>query len=823
MRSIVLIGVLGGVLAGCAAETGQEASSQTQNSRASAAPRVALKAPRVAELPRALSQIARLPDRGTLLAYGDIKERRGAYTLREVKLSEAHAISAIENGGMVVEGPDGAPIRLEYERHVGHPGGNWTWVGRPAGAQPGTEAILTFGPNAVFGTIPTRDNRQVEISTRNGRTWMVEADPNVQANTPSDAFGDSDYVAMPTAEAVSKAVASKASRPTLASSGAQTFTSAAASPTGTFAGGTSGGVTIDLAIGYTATFATRLGGTSQAITRLNSMVDIANQGFINSQVGGKLRIARTVQVTFPDDTTNRSALMALTGLTCTNTGGTGQRYLPEGGVNCTAGTVNAALQPLIAARDAVGADLAILVRQFVSPANQSCGIGWLIGGAQAPIGSDSLAFGLAVVSDSSGMTFPSNGATCRQETLGHEVGHNLGIQHDRATAGGADDTNTDGQALDPEEFGRYPYAFGHKSDAMPGAFYDIMSVPTAGINQVGYRVFSNPRLTSCGGQACGLPNLTDASFALGQTFPLIAAFRAPRFPISGVGYRGDYDGDGRSDIFWHNPLTDANAYWRSGNAATAVKVTSITDKAWTVVGGGDFDGDGKSDLLFRHVSLGRNAIWRSANSATASVVTTMADPSWIIAGIGDFDGDHKSDILWRNVVNGNNTIWRSANSTTVTNVARVADLEYTVAAVADFDGDGKSDILWRNRNDGRNAIWRSGNAGTASVVTAVSPAVWSIVGAGDFNGDGKADILWRNASTGANQYWRSGDSRLYVAVASAPAQWLVVGIGDFDNDGKDDVLWRNSANGTNTIWRSANGSTPQAVSPVASQFWIVSG
>ena len=110
MRSIVLIGVLGGALAGCTAQTGQEASSQTTNARASAAPRVALKAPRVAELPRALSEVAGLPDRGNLVAYdaGAVRQQ-GASTWREVQVSEAHAIRAISEGGMVVQAPDGRP------------------------------------------------------------------------------------------------------------------------------------------------------------------------------------------------------------------------------------------------------------------------------------------------------------------------------------------------------------------------------------------------------------------------------------------------------------------------------------------------------------------------------------------------------------------------------------------------------------------------------------------------------------------------------------------------------------------------------------------
>ena len=59
----------------------------------------------------------------------------------------------------------------------------------------------------------------------------------------------------------------------------------------------------------------------------------------------------------------------------------------------------------------------------------------------------------------------------------------------------------------------------------------------------------------------------------------------------------DYDGDGRSDMFWRNTTTGANTIWKSGNAATPLAVASVTNQGWHVAGIGDFDGDGSRRLL----------------------------------------------------------------------------------------------------------------------------------------------------------------------------------------------------------------------------------
>ena len=102
----------------------------------------------------------------------------------------------------------------------------------------------------------------------------------------------------------------------------------------------------------------------------------------------------------------------------------------------------------------------------------------------------------------------------------------------------------------------------------------------------------------------------------------------------------------------------------TGNA-TQVHVLSATDlglvsASWSVAQTGDFNGDGKTDILW-HNTNGDTSIWLMTASGTQMQVLAATDlgvvpQSWNIAGAGDFNGDGRSDILWRNT-NGDTSIW----------------------------------------------------------------------------------------------------------------------------------------------------------------------
>jgi hypothetical protein len=78
-------------------------------------------------------------------------------------------------------------------------------------------------------------------------------------------------------------------------------------------------------------------------------------------------------------------------------------------------------------------------------------------------------------------------------------------------------------------------------------------------------------------------------------------------------------------------------------------INRVANLAWKIAGRGDFDGDGKSDLLWRNSVSGANVIYfmNSAN-ITSNVGINVVKLSWVIKAVGDLDGDGKDDVFWRN-------------------------------------------------------------------------------------------------------------------------------------------------------------------------------
>jgi hypothetical protein len=732
---------------------------------------------------RQQGSFATLPDRGELISYADTDAGhgarvQGAYTWHRVDISEEHALRAIVGGHLRVPTPSGRALDIRYDHHIEHPSGDLTWVGHVDG-RPDAQTIITFGAEAVYGSIGQPGKRSLRLTTRNGIGWVVETDAAKLVGIASAGANprESDALTVP------KTRMRSADRSLVQAGGQTAQIAATATATATASH------TIDVLIGYTQGYAS---ATPGVMTRLNQLVAVGNEALANSQVSARIRLVHAMQVSYTDTSTNGSALEQLTGYDSE-----AQQYT----------TPNSAFNALRAARETYGADLVALVRDFRDPEQDGCGIAWLVGGGQSPIspGDGNDYFGYSVVSDG----YDENGSDvyyCREETLIHELAHNMGSQHDREAAKGDDGT------LDPDDYGAFAYSFGLKTAATAGNFFTIMAYGEE--TQQDYRVFSNPRVTAvCGGRPCGTTN-EDNARSLGQTAPVIAGFRANVVATGRTKF--DFNGDGLADILWHNTSTGANVIWRSANSATQQTVAT-TPPSW-VASSGDYNGDGRTDILWHSNSTGTNVIWRSGSAATKQAVATTPT-SWRVAGSGDYNGDGRADILWRNS-SGANVIWRSGSAATKQAVA-TTPTSWLVAGSGDYNGDGRADILWRN-STGANVIWRSGSAGTQQAV-AMAPTSWRVVGSGDYNGDGRADILWRNNSTGANVIWRSGSAGTQQAVTTMSAAWRAVGSGDYNGDGRSDILWRNSGSGANVIWRSANSATPQVVTSVANLAWSVAG
>lgn len=771
MRNHLTAAILLGLLASCSSEQGPSDSNMTAAAGNALQDKTAL--PFAAR--SAMSSFASLPDRGELLAYeqGRKTKHSGAYTAYPVGISEAHALHAMQTGEMVVKAPNGELLRLKYESHEESPDGNWTWIGRNAD---GAEAILTFGEKAVFGVIPQGAADTLRLTMSAGQSWLVQTDRSKLAGldgTKRRAGGD---------QLVPPKLAGSGS-PSLASLRAESVTANAAASS----------AVVDVLLGYTNGFASQYGGQSQAVTRLNNMVAITNQAYANSGVNMRARLVKAVQVTFPDNTDNGDALEKLTGYKAGDNGG---EITPD-----------PAFDALRAARDESGADLVSLVRAFRTPENQGCGIAWLIGGDQTGISEADAPFGYSVVSDGTDIDEDDdNTYFCREETLAHEMGHNMGQAHN---------------SEDSDSSGVHAYSYGYRESSTDG-FYTVMAYPVTDGNQAGIRYFANPDI-KFSGRATGVANQSDNVRSMNQTMPIIATFRDTKVPGSGAA-KNDFNGDQFSDILWRDQSGGANVIWRSGSSANAQAVSAVNNLAWKVVGSGDFDGDGKADILWRNSSTGANQYWKGGDSTKAVVLSLVSNQAWKVAGVGDFDGDGKDDILWRNSATGANAVWKSGSTATEMAVTTVGNLEWQIAGVGDFNGDGKDDILWRNTRYGKNQVWRSGDSSTITALATVGKLSWKIVGAGDFNGDGADDILWRDTASGRNAIWLSGNANSQQKTTGvSKLSWGVAGVGDFNGDGKSDILWRNSADGRNTIWRSGNDATQISVSSRPVPNWVAVG
>ncbi len=233
-----------------------------------------------------------------------------------------------------------------------------------------------------------------------------------------------------------------------------------------------GDAVVDLLVVYTSAAKTQEGGQAAMEALIALGVDSANQAYSNSQIAMQLRLVHTAEVAY----TESGAIDAdLTRLRSTTDG---------------------IMDQVHQLRDQHNADLVALI---VDNGGGFCGIAYVM--ANGPrAGFASSAFSVTardcVVTD----------------TLAHELGHNMGNAHDRATGG----------------TGVYPYSYGYRDEI--GKFRTIMAYacPTQSCPRV--KFFSNPRLLY-NGRPLGIDhtvnptNSADNARSMNDVRQIVAAWR----------------------------------------------------------------------------------------------------------------------------------------------------------------------------------------------------------------------------------------------------------------------------------------------------------
>jgi hypothetical protein len=284
---------------------------------------------------------------------------------------------------------------------------------------------------------------------------------------------------------------------------------------------------------------------------------------------------------------------------------------------------------------------------------------------------------------------------------------------------------------------------------------------------------------------------------------------------------GDYDGDGKADIFWRNESNGLNwLYTMDGNSIlTSIGINIVNNFDFIIAGDGDYNGDGKADVLWRNLVTGQNWLFLMDGNtiAASSGVNNVPDLAWEIAADGDYNGDGKADILWRNSVSGQNWLYFMDGPAIIgsAGINTVNNMNFVIAGDGDYNGDGKADILWHNNMTGQNWIYlMDGATILTSAGVNTSDINLNVVGDGDYDGDGKADILLRNTVTGENWiYLMDGTSITSIVPVNtvASTDWRIIGDGDYNGDGTSDILWRNFVTGQNWVYLMNGGSIGTSV------------
>jgi hypothetical protein len=388
---------------------------------------------------------------------------------------------ALRRGELAIQLADGThyPVLVESERFDF--GGRSTFVGKVKTRTGMQSAVLTFGKDAVFGVLPMPDGRKLSVSTTNGIVGVALAGgiipPGMEGHAGSDVVlpgPDGKPVRADTGKEKPTAEPAPWHAPSRRAGSTRVAAQAVPEPMAE--------VRVDVLGLFGDDLVAYRGSVSAAETEIVSMVAIASQAHLDSGSRVRFNVAATRRISFPADRYSGALLDDL--------------Y-----ANQIAGL------DVPGARDAAGADLVFILHNYVA-GDPACGVTYLASMENRSNVDDELAYSV------------SGTGLCGPYTVAHELGHNLGAMHDRATSTVAGNVS----------YGAYSYSFGYKACVGVGdeaeGFATIMAYQDSGDcykERLGY--FSTPSVQACFGMACGEVDRADNVRGFNRIATAVAAYR----------------------------------------------------------------------------------------------------------------------------------------------------------------------------------------------------------------------------------------------------------------------------------------------------------
>ena len=710
-----------------------------------------------------------------------------------VRLNRAEIRDLRRGAEMEVTLPNGKTHTITIDMVQDHGDGIQSWVGHLKGRGNRNRVVITSGPDGSFGVISTPDG-DFRLVPGDGHDWVVDMVAEQEfiplPSNRNDARVPPEEAKGPRINSAVKSYAEGEPQLVQAVPGENTPAIALAAP--------SPMAVIDLMVVYTTGFRAAFASDAAMMTRLNNLVARANTAYADSDIAITLRLVGTQATTYSDATDDDVALTSIS-------------------PNCTVATCGGAFNSAVfggieAQRNSVGADMVALMRG--GSAFGGSGIAWI--GGPTP--------------NAAYMYSVSTGCTqgCDSVFI-HELGHNMGNQHDTATAYWQSNGATPGGGSSPNSFGYVfcnsgtftcnPFSAGgctSQPECSPdhqNNYGDIMAYFHATTEKI-YK-FSNPALTCAASIGDGAPRpcgsaTENTAAGMNAVRLAISALRtgaAPPPPLvtttTTVGSSLNPSTAGQSVTFTANvsgtggppagtvafradgtTISGCSAVTLSaGSATSATSALAAGARAITAVYAGNATfASSTSAALTQTV----NAIATTTTIATTGSPSFFGDAVTFTATIAGGAGSPAGTVQFRDngaPIAACNAVAVAARSASCT-LSSLTQGAHTISAV--YSGD--------------TMFASSTSAGVAQNIIAPVPAAKRLPRIGDFNGDSRADLIWFLSDGRVVQWLMNGTSVLSAStLRTAASGWYVDQLGRFDADARTDIVWGN-VDGTSELF-----------------------
>ncbi len=292
-------------------------------------------------------------------------------------------------------------------------------------------------------------------------------------------------------------------------------------------------------------------------------------------------------------------------------------------------------------------------------------------------------------------------------------------------------------------------------------------------------------------------------------------------PEPDEGLRGDFNGDGRSDIA-HVCCGDSIYTWLSNGDGTYNTIQFFPGGTYDVQLGSwrvaDANGDGKSDLI--HLCCANYMhTWFSNGDGTYSIayfspgdLYNMQSGSWRVV---DANGDGKSDLVHLCCANYMHTWFSNGDGTysiAYFSAGDLYDMQLGSWRTGDVNGDGKSDLIHLCCSTYIHT-WISNGDGSYNVTLFDPPGDYPVqtgsIYVADANGDGKSDVFHICCYDYFHTWLSNGDGTFNVKLYAPPGHVVASGTwktADVNGDNKSDLVHICCPSSIRTLISNGDGS-----------------